>query len=237
MIEGRTGYPDDEPLRLGHTLPDGVGGLAGALAALRGLRERAKTGTGGWFDISQLEVYCALSGEDLLWASSSGQPLARIGNRSRWGALQGVFRCRGADEWIAIRLAARADVDRLADLVGRAFAEAVLSPDDDVWESLIGDYTAGFDKHELAGRLQDAGLEAFAVLTPPELAADRHLRQRSFFVEVPFDGRLVRLPGSPLHGQDLVDPCGPPPDFGEHTVEVEAWLGLGEAGGGGFGVL
>ena len=65
-IEGRTGYPGEEPLRLGHTLPDGVGGLVGALAALRGLRERATTGRGGWFDVSQLEAYVALSGEELL---------------------------------------------------------------------------------------------------------------------------------------------------------------------------
>ena len=45
-IEARTGYAGREPLRLGHTLPDGAAGLAGALGALRGLRERAETGTG-----------------------------------------------------------------------------------------------------------------------------------------------------------------------------------------------
>ena len=67
-IEARTGYAGDEPLRLGHTLPDGVGGLVGALAALRGLRERDERGVGGWFDVSQLEAYVALSGEDLLLA-------------------------------------------------------------------------------------------------------------------------------------------------------------------------
>ena len=45
-IEARTGYVDGEPLRLGHTLPDGVGGLVGTLAALDGLRRRDLTGEG-----------------------------------------------------------------------------------------------------------------------------------------------------------------------------------------------
>ncbi|HLK45470.1 MAG TPA: CoA transferase, partial [Acidimicrobiales bacterium] len=65
-IEHRTRYPGGPPLRLGHTLPDGVGGLAGALAVLRGLRLRAETGTGWYFDVAQLEAYAALSGEDVL---------------------------------------------------------------------------------------------------------------------------------------------------------------------------
>ena len=36
-IEARTGYAGGEPLRLGHTLPDGAAGLAGALGRAPGL--------------------------------------------------------------------------------------------------------------------------------------------------------------------------------------------------------
>jgi crotonobetainyl-CoA:carnitine CoA-transferase CaiB-like acyl-CoA transferase len=143
-IEGRTGYAGGEPLRLGHTLPDGAGGLVGALAALRGLRERSESGTGGWFDISQLEVYTAVSGEDLLAASMSGQPIPRIGNRSRCGSVQGVFRCRGDDEWIAIRLADQWEVERLAEVAGiPSLVEAAMaSPrDGDAVERIINSYT------------------------------------------------------------------------------------------------
>ena len=110
-IEARTGYADDEPLRLGHTLPDGVGGLIGALAALRGLRERDERGVGGWFDLSQLEAYAALGGEDLLLAATTGRGLERRGNRSRYGVVQGVFPGAGDDEWLALRLADGSDFD------------------------------------------------------------------------------------------------------------------------------
>ncbi len=223
-IEARTGYAGGEPLRLGHTLPDGAAGLAGALAALRGLRERAETGTGGWFDISQLEVYTAMSGEDLLAASTSDQPLRRVGNRSRSGATQGVFPCRGADTWVAIRLQDRSELERFAAVAGlRALAQlASASPmDEAAIEGLIGSYTALRDAGDVTSELQGAGLEAFPVLGPPELAVDPHLGQRRFFADVPFHGRSLRLPGSPLHSDHrMVRPRGPAPSFGQHTDKI-----------------
>jgi crotonobetainyl-CoA:carnitine CoA-transferase CaiB-like acyl-CoA transferase len=223
-IEGRTGYPGGEPLRLGHTLPDGTAGLAGALAALRGLRERAESGRGGWFDISQLEAYTALSGEDLLLASMSGQPLPRIGNRSRYGAIQGVYPCQGDDEWIAIRLVHQSDVWSLEKAAGLAGLPPTLpaSPSDhDALDALVASFTINHDKHELTARLQRAGIEAFAVLKPPELVADAHLHRRGFLLEVPFEEGRVVLPGSPLHADPpLVNPHGSAPRFGEHTSTV-----------------
>ncbi len=228
-IEARTGYAGREPLRLGHTLPDGAAGLAGALGALRGLRERAETGTGGWFDISQLEVYTAMSGEDLLGASAFDQPLPRVGNRSRSGAIQGVFPCRGGDRWIAIRLEDRSELERFATVAGipELARLAATSPmDEAAIERLIGSYTAVRDGRDLTSGLQGAGLEAFPVLEPPRLAADPHLGQRKFFVDVPFGGGSVRLPGSPLHGdRPMVRPSGPAPRFGQDTDEVLATLG------------
>jgi crotonobetainyl-CoA:carnitine CoA-transferase CaiB-like acyl-CoA transferase len=88
-IEDRTRYPGSAPLRLGHTLPDGVGGLAGTLAALVGLRRRQEQGCGSYFDISQLEAYCVLSGEELLAMTPDSRSF-------------GVLPCRGEDEWVAV---------------------------------------------------------------------------------------------------------------------------------------
>ena len=224
-IEARTGYADDEPLRLGHTLPDGVGGLVGALAALRGLRERDDRGVGGWFDVSQLEAYAAVSGEDLLLAATSQQTLERMGNRSRYGVLQGVFPCSGDDEWLALRLEDRRDVEHAADVVGvpeLVTAWTTDPRDDDAIEALLASVTSAYGKHELAARFQAAGLEASPVLTPAELVADDQLDARGFFVDVTVDGSTVRLPGSPLRG--LADPSGPAPRFGQHTSAVVGLL-------------
>lgn len=207
-MEGRTGYPGDEPLRLGHALPDPVGGLAGTLAVLRGLRDRHGGGKGGWADVSQLEAYVAISGEDFL----ASQPVERIGNASRWGFSQGVYLCAGEDEWIAIRLVDDADRARFTALTGAGAADA----------DAIAAFTRGHDKFALMGLLQDAGLEAFPALTPTDLAADPHLRARGFLLEIIRGERTAVVPGTAFAG--LADPTGRAPVFGEHSEAVLAEL-------------
>jgi crotonobetainyl-CoA:carnitine CoA-transferase CaiB-like acyl-CoA transferase len=223
-ILARTGYPGEGPMRLGHALPDGVGGLAGALAVLRGLRERDARGYGGWFDISQLEVYTALSGEDILEAAKHGSQFPRIGNRSRSGAVQGVFPCRGEDEWITIRLAGETDVARFAATTGIAgLVDAARStPRDDAGlEASIGAYTRSHDKRDLAVLLQRAQIEAFPVLKPDEFASDAHVIARGSFVRSRRGGHDCILPASPLHCEPpLTNSVGAAPRFGGHTEEI-----------------
>jgi crotonobetainyl-CoA:carnitine CoA-transferase CaiB-like acyl-CoA transferase len=211
-IEGRTGYAGDEPLRLGHPLPDATGGLVGALAALRGLRERDERGYGGWYDVSQLEAYIAMSGEDYLL----GSDLQRIGNLSRWGARQGVFPCSGTDNWIAIRLADLADENVFHAAIGIDFSD----------RTALTALTSQCEKNALAEKLQAAGIEAFPVLKCDELPNDPHLAARDFFVNVGIGGgRNARFPGSPF--RPLADPKGPSPNFGDQTAalleEISGW--------------
>jgi crotonobetainyl-CoA:carnitine CoA-transferase CaiB-like acyl-CoA transferase len=214
-IEARTGYKEGQPLRLGHPLPDGVGGLAGAYAAIRGLRERDVRGFGGWFDVSQLETYVAMSGEDLV----DRGPVPRIGNRSRWGVRQGVYPCRGDEEWIAVRLDGDADVEAFTAATGV----------DACNDAALAAFTAGRDRLEVTRLLQDAGIEAFPALKPADLIGDPQLRHRGYLLEVPFRGETIVLPGSPFFG--LADPTGRVPRFGEHTqpvlAEIETLLSTG----------
>lgn len=226
-IEGRTGYAGDEPMRLGHTLPDGVGGLVGALAAIRGVRERADTGHGGWFDLSQLETYVALSGEELLAASETDASLRRVGNRSRSGAYQFVAPCAGDDQWVAVRLSDTDDTEALARAIDAPEVITAHAGDDhDTIDQAIGAFTRDRGAREVAELLQAVGVEAFPVLTPPELLTDPHLDARGFFRNVPVDdgtaARTARLPGSPFHGLPVA--VRPAPRFGEHTASVLAGL-------------
>jgi crotonobetainyl-CoA:carnitine CoA-transferase CaiB-like acyl-CoA transferase len=219
-IEGRTGYPGGEPLRLGHTLPDGVGGLAGTLAALLGVRQRERTGVGGWWDVSQLETYAVLSGHAVLAASVLRRDPERLGPASPGGGFQGVFRCAPrtdgapdpADEWVAVVAATADERAALAALVGEG-------------DGAIERWTAVRPKEAAADALQAAGIPAAPVSTPRDLVADPQLAARGFFVVGPIGGRTVALPGSPLHATPtLVDVTGRPPRFGEHTAAVLAEL-------------
>ncbi len=221
-IEGRTGYIGGDPLRLGHAFPDANGGLAGALAALLGLRRRFQGGPGGWFDVSQLEVYTALSGEGILEATRHGRGIELVGNRSRLGALQGVFPCRGEDQWIGIRLDGADDIARFAAESG---IEALVLADIDRAEAAIATWAAPQDKRALAARLQGAGLEAFAALDANELMADPHIAARGYFLDVPVQGRVYKVPGTPLvAAPPMADPSHPAPRPGEHSEQIRKAL-------------
>jgi crotonobetainyl-CoA:carnitine CoA-transferase CaiB-like acyl-CoA transferase len=224
-IEGRTGYAGGEPLRLGHALPDGIGGLVGTLAALRGLRRTMAGETGGWFDISQLEAYVALSGDGIVDATRHGLGIARAGNRSRHsGVIQGAFPCRGDDEWIAIRLEGEGDRATFASASGLA---DTLPADLDQAEAAIAGVTREHDKFALTERLQAAGIEAFPALNALELMADPQLAQRRYFVPVPVGDRTCPMPGTPLVATPVMaDATAPAPQPGEHSDEIRAELAL-----------
>lgn len=209
-IEGRTGYAGGDPLRLGHAFPDANGGLAGALAALRGLRRRCQGAPGGWFDVSQLEVYAALAGEGILEATRHGRGIELVGNRSRLGALQGVFPCRGEDQWIGLRLDGAQDLARFEQANGIAADETAIAA-----------WTPAQDKHELAARLQAAGLEAFPAVDAHELLADPHLAARGYFLDVAVGGRSYKVPGTPLVATPpIADATHPAPRPGEHSETI-----------------
>lgn len=222
-IEGRTGYIGGEPLRLGHTLPDATGGLIGALAALRGLRNNLESGAAGWFDVSQLEAYVAMAGEGILAASRSdgGDPL--VGNRSRIGAFQGVFPCMGDDNWIALRLEDEADRAQFATLSG-----VTMTNDLGADEAAISTFTRLRDKAQFSKQLQNAGLEAFPVLDAHELTSNPHLREREYFNRVAAGEGEYALPGTPLMATpDMADATAAAPRPGEHTQEVRTELSAG----------
>ncbi len=214
-IEDRTGYPGGEPLRLGHTLPDAVGGLLGTLAVLRGLRERSQPGEASRFDLSQLEAYSALSGEAVLASSVLGVDIERSGNQSPTVAWQGVCQCIGEDEWVGVTLFDDADLDRFAAVNGgiRPAAETVAAA--------LDAFAAARDKHGAAQELQRAGISAFPVLTAAELVVDPQVAWRASLVDVPFAGRTVKLPGSAIHASPpLVRTTGVAPRLGEHGAAV-----------------
>ncbi|MGE3693096.1 MAG: CoA transferase [Novosphingobium sp.] len=209
-IEGRTGYAGGDPLRLGHAFPDATGGLAGALAALRGLRLRLEGKSGGWFDVSQLEVYATLAGEGILEATRHGRGGELVGNASRFGALQGVFPCRGEDKWIALRLEGATDLARFEEITGVAPAQAGIA----AWTGLQ-------DKHYAAALLQQAGLEAFPALDAHELLADPQLAARGYFLDVAAGNRICKVPGTPLVATPhIADPSHPAPRPDEHSREI-----------------
>jgi crotonobetainyl-CoA:carnitine CoA-transferase CaiB-like acyl-CoA transferase len=235
-IESRTGYVDGEPMKLGHPLPDGVGGVAGAFAALRGLRTLFECGEGSYFDISQLETYCVSGGEAVLATSMDGLPARATGNTSTEMAPQNVYPCQGVDEWVAISISDDIEWSSLQALLGAAELSAedrnllfdpvlcsvrVRRDRQAAIDAAIANWTRTRSKKPLAAMLQGAGIRAFPVMTSSDLVSDPHVAARGVLVDVPFGDSVVRLPGAPVRTSDpMFVASADAPRLGQHTRQI-----------------
>jgi crotonobetainyl-CoA:carnitine CoA-transferase CaiB-like acyl-CoA transferase len=96
-----TGYGDGPPV-----MPNGpcdpLGGMHAAFAILTALEQRDSTGAGCMIEAPLVESALNLAAEEVLEFSAYGRVGERLGNRSRERVPQGVYRCEGDEQWIAL---------------------------------------------------------------------------------------------------------------------------------------
>ena len=204
------GYSPTEPRNTAIALPDPIGGVTAAAAVVTALNRREAAGRGAFIERSMHESGVSLMGEFLVEKQLGRNPQP-MGNAHPAHAWSDVLRTRGEDEWIAVTCRTEAE---------RAILEEVLDGD-----------ASEYDKHELAARLQAAGIAAGPVNIAPDILADPQVSARRFFV------RLERedLPSTPMPGSPVVidgdferSDWYASPRLGEHNRQVlEDWLGYG----------
>ncbi len=238
-LASTTGYPDRGPLRIGVAFPDPVGGLSGTIATLAALWDREVTGVGSAVDLSQLETLLPVIGDHLLTTSVTGELPTRIGNRSATHAPQGVYRCGGDDNWLAITVRSDDEWERLVELLGDdrlAAAEyrtvAGRHEHHDAIDELLTAWTAPRGRFEAMAALQARGVAAMAVLTNADMVDGPQLQARGFIATIESDDAgPQRLPGCPIHFSDREIPLGPAPTLGQHNEDIAREL-LGYDGAG-----
>ena len=99
-----TGYADGPPVELRHAM-DHTGGMMAAFAAVAALSARQRTGLGQHVDVSVRDLATSFIGPELLDVAMNSREPRRNGNRDASAAPQGVYRCRGEDEWVSISVA------------------------------------------------------------------------------------------------------------------------------------
>lgn len=202
------GYSPTEPRNSAVALPDPIGGVTAAAAVVTALNRREATGRGAFVERSMHESGVSLMGEFLVEKQLGANPQP-MGNAHPAHAYSDVLRTRGEDEWIAVTCKTEAD---------RAILEEIIDGD-----------ASEHDKHDLAARLQAAGIPAGPVTIAPDILADPQVSDRRYFV------RLERedLPSTPMPGSPMVidgDFERPywrvAPRLGEHNRQVlKDWLG------------
>ncbi len=189
-----TGYEGGPPI-IPAGLVDPTVGTHAAIALVAALDWRARTGKGQLIEMAMIEVAAAMTAEQVIEYSATGELIGRRGEG-------GVYQCAGDDQWVAVDR----DADPMAPNERGAWC-ASRAPDDAVRELLE------------AGIAAAAMVPAFTALDDPQLQA-RHFFQP---VEHPvvgtqeYPGWPMRLSGGPKPGEWWT---GAAPTLGQHNYEL-----------------
>jgi crotonobetainyl-CoA:carnitine CoA-transferase CaiB-like acyl-CoA transferase len=220
-----TGHTDGPPV-IPRGVCDPIAGLHAAFAAVVALVIRDRDGAGMHVESTMVESALNVAAEMLVEYSRNGIEMRRDGNRGLGASPQGVYRCEGDDEWVA--LAARDDAARAS--VARLIARPELGPYEAEWreqadeiDKLISDWTARRSVADAVDALRAGGVAAARVTAPAALLSDPHLLARGFWEEVehPVAGSFL-CTGMPFAflGKSRRWIRRVPPLYGQHTDEV-----------------
>lgn len=180
------GEPDSTPVLLYGPYIDYVAVGYGAIAVLAALERRKRTGIGCTIDLSQYEAGLQFLTPSILEFAANGRIPGRAGNADAVAAPHGVYRCAGADRWVALSVWSDAEWRALCDLTaisgpptpsGRRAARAEL-------DTAIGAWTATRDRDDVVALLRRAGVRAAPVLSISELFSDPQLAHRGMWPAV-----------------------------------------------------
>ena len=220
-----TAYSDKMPLGPGTAYADATGGLHAAFATMVALRQRRHTGKGQHIDLSLQESLLSFLGEKMPDHDPKGS-----GNQDSPLAFQGVYKCKGIDQWIAITICSDREWDLLIDIVSTpqntfktSFVKILTGNENRAKvDQLIESWTVNFEPNQAMNIFQESGISAGAVLGADDICHNDHLRERGFFESVshPEAGTHVH-PGTgwkSTHLQNVIR--NPAPCFAQHNRYV-----------------
>jgi crotonobetainyl-CoA:carnitine CoA-transferase CaiB-like acyl-CoA transferase len=166
---------------------DAATGPAAAFAIVAALHYRDGTGRGQLIELAQLENVIGHLG-DIMVDLQLGTPPQRLGNRDRYWAPQGIYRCQGEFRWLAISVTDDAAWKALAALVGGPALSSNARyrrvedrrTHHDELDALLSDWTAGRQVLDAFHALQAAGVPASPILVDDLLEADPHVAKRGW---------------------------------------------------------
>jgi crotonobetainyl-CoA:carnitine CoA-transferase CaiB-like acyl-CoA transferase len=222
-----TGWPDRTPVGPYGGYTDYLSPRFAVASILAALERRERTGEGCYLDFSQAEASMWALGPAFADFEVNGRNWERAGNRDRNHAPHMVAPAAGDDRWLAIVCETDEQWRALCRLAGFDQAWAGLGRAErlarvDEIEDLVAGWTSTQFDHELAARLQEAGVPAHVLLDSEEVWKDPQLDHRGHFVEVdhaslgriPIEGCRFSLSRTP------VGPAAAGPTLGQHAWEI-----------------
>lgn len=184
-----TAYPNGQPIGPGIAYADATAGLHAAFAVLLALRQRTQTGVGQHIDLALRESLTMLLGAEVIGQAMNRRPPTPQGNGADSPIMQGCYRCRGEDAWIAITIESEDEWQRFRRAIGNpdwirekrcgTLCEARQNRTE--LDPLIEAWTLHFEPEQAMTILQNADIRAGAVLDAKQVYENPHLRERGFF--------------------------------------------------------
>jgi crotonobetainyl-CoA:carnitine CoA-transferase CaiB-like acyl-CoA transferase len=198
-ISGLSGYTGEGALIHGVGVSDPFAGYIAAFGTLAAVHHARATGEGRHVDVSQLEASMQYIADALVEFEFTGRRRERATVDDSAAAPHGAFPARGDDAWIAISVTTEEQwralitvMDTLGWATEARFATPLLRRRSRAaLNNRVAEWTARFDRHELARELQARGVPAVPVLAPSDLLKDPGLQAADFFqyVDHPVAGR------------------------------------------------
>jgi len=234
-----TGYPDGQLSRTTLFYADPVSGNYAAVAIMAALRHRERTGEGQFIDISLNECGVTYCVDALMELQRTGKVRPPMANRDPRWAPQGVYRCIGTDNWVAITVRSAEEWRAVAELIGRPdlAADESLAELSARWErhdeldAAISAWTADLEQYEVAEMLQARGVPAAPVLANWQILPDPHIYLRGFYQTIlnPVVGAYPTTTWPWRFERTQARLVRPAPLFAQHNREILAEAGLDEA--------
>jgi crotonobetainyl-CoA:carnitine CoA-transferase CaiB-like acyl-CoA transferase len=224
-----TGHPFDQP-RIQRGPSDPNAGMHAAFALLVGLARRETTGDGCHLEVTMVEGALNAAAEIVIEYSAYGNLLERDGNHSPATAPQGLYPCRGFDNWLAVSVDSdgqwkglRAALGDPAWAVDPAFdTGAGRRRAQDLLDEKLAAWAAGRDGQEAADLLVAHGVPAAFARDPRTMLSHPTMIERGFYEEIdhPVVGRRA-TPTVPFRYASVERWLrSPAPLLGQHSREV-----------------
>lgn len=231
-----TGTPE-QPAKVGVSIADICAGMYALSAILATLFQRTKTGEGTLIDISMFECLSEWMVPSLYHHLYAGRAPAREGMRHNMIVPYGPYRVGGGDfvnlgvqnesQWLRLceRVLERPDIardPRFNSNERRVHNRSALEP---VLEEILSRWTAA----EVEDRLAAADVPFGHVNSVADVAAHAQLVARHRWIEIESESGPIDALAHPFNISGLEQTPKGVPALGQHTAEVLAELGLGDA--------
>jgi crotonobetainyl-CoA:carnitine CoA-transferase CaiB-like acyl-CoA transferase len=199
--------------------------LHAVVALMLALGQRDIDGLGRLVESTMVEAVLNTAAEQLVEYGATGRLLSREGNRSALAAPQGVYQCRGDDQWLALAAVTDDHWTALQRIVRLRSTRADL----DAIDEELSEWCRSRHVDSTVETLLDAGIPAAVVVSPREIVDNPQLRHRRLFEDEdhPVTGRHA-IPALPFRFSRIDRWVHrPSPTLGQHNDEVLTELGFG----------